>query len=356
MNTVANVTQLYWNLVSAVESAEVAQQAVMYSQKLLDDNQKQVDVGTLAPVEVTRARAELASDRGNLITAETLVLQQETVLKTALSRTGVSSAELTTAHIVPTDRIAIPASEGLRPNEEMVQQAFSQRPELKEAALQIDSFKINLEGTRANLLPQIDAVADLRNNALTGSPNPLATSGAPPEFLVGGYSNALGQLFSRNFPNYSVGVAVTIPLRNRAAEANMATAQVNLRMTEQSVQRMKNLIRLDVQNALIAVNQVRIKHDAAVEQIALEEELLDAENKKLSIGTSTPLQVILVQRDLSNAQLTEVQAVTAYALAKIQLDQAVGSVLETNHIQIDEAKSGKVSREPNPIPNGAPPR
>ncbi len=201
------------------------------------------------------------------------------------------------------------------------------------------------------MLPQVDAVADLRNSALTGGANPLSLAGAPPQFLVGGYSNALGQLFYRDFPNYSIGVNVTIPLRNRAAEANMATAQVNLRMTEQSVQRMKNLIRLDVQNALIALDQVRIKYEAAVEQVAFETELLDAENKKLSIGTSTPLAVILVQRDLSNAQLTQVQAVTAYALAKVQLDQAVGSVLETNHVEIAEARSGKVASPPSPIPD-----
>lgn len=349
INTVANVTQLYWNLVSAVDSVQVAQQAVTYSQKLLEDNQKQVDVGTLAPVEVTRARAELASDRGNLITAQTLVLQQETVLKTALSRTGVSTPELESAHIIPTDRIEIPTTEPPRVADDLVRQALSKRPEVQEAALQLDSFRINLEGTRANLLPQVDAVANLANNALTGTAYPGA--GVAPSILVGGYSNVLAQLFERNFPNYSVGVNVTIPLRNRAAEANMATAQVNMRMTQQSVQRMKNLIRSDVLNALIAVDQVRIRYEAAVEQVALEVELLDAENKKLSIGTSTPLAVILVQRDLSNAQLTEVQAVTAYALAKVQLDQAVGTVLDTNHIEISEARSGSVTRPPSPIPD-----
>jgi outer membrane protein TolC len=112
--------------------------------------------------------------------------------------------------------------------------------------------------------PQIDAVADLRNNALSGFPNALPGAvgvvALPPSALVGGYSNALSQLFFRDFPNYSVGVTMTIPLRNRAAEANMATAQVTLRMMEQSVQRLKNLIRLDVQNALIALQQARIKH------------------------------------------------------------------------------------------------
>jgi outer membrane protein len=354
VNTVANVAQLYWNLVNAIENVEVAQQAVKYSQRLLEDNQKQVDVGTLAPVEVTRARAELAADNGAVIAGQTTVLQQEIVLKNALSRNGVASPELVAAHVVPTDRVRIPDVEPVQPTEELVERAFAQRPEVKEAAIQIDSDRINIEGVRANMQPQIDAVADLRNNALSGFPNALPGAvgvvALPPSALVGGYSNALSQLFFRDFPNYSVGVTMTIPLRNRAAEANMATAQVTLRMMEQSVQRLKNLIRLDVQNALIALQQARIKHDVAVEQVALEEELLDAENKKLSIGTSTPQLVILVQRDLANAQLTEVQAVNAYGLAKVQLDQAVGGVLASNNIQIDEARSGRVSRAPSPIP------
>lgn len=349
INTVANVLQLYWGLVEAIESVGVAQESVAYSQKLLEDNQKQVDVGTLAPVEVTRARAELANDRGALITAQTIVLQQETILKNALSRTGVSNPQFATAHVIPTDRVTIPQSESSQTFEDLVREAFSQRPELKEANLQIDSARINLEGVRSNMLPQLDAVADVHNSALTGPVNALA-SGVAPSVLVGGYSNSLSQLFFRNFPNYSAGVTMTIPLRNRAAEANMATAQVNLRVSEQSVQRMENLIRVDVQNALIAVEQARIKHEAAVEQVALEQELLDAENKKLSVGTSTPFQVILVQRDLANAQLSEVQAVTAYALAKVQLDQSTGVTLDSNRVEIQEARSGQVSRPASPIP------
>jgi outer membrane protein TolC len=284
-----------------------------------------------------------------LITAQTVVLQQEVILKSALSRNGVAAPELASSHIVPTDRIRIPDVESAEPMEALVQRAFTQRPEVKQARIQIDSARINIEGVRANMQPQIDAVADLRNNALSGLANTGAV-GIPPSALLGGYSNALSQLFFRDFPNYSVGVTMTIPLRNRASEANMATAQVNLRMMEQSVQRLENLIRLDVQNALIALQQARIKHDVAVEQVKLEEELLDAENKKLSIGTSTPQLVILVQRDLANAQLTEVQALTAYGLAKVQLDQSVGGVLASNNIQVDEAKSGRVARAPSQIP------
>ncbi len=282
------------------------------------------------------------------------MLQQETILKNALSRVGVASPELANAHVIPTDRMTVPSTEAVRPTEDIFQDALAHRPEVAQAQLQIDSARINIEGLHANMLPQLDAVADLRNNALTGAPNALALPSTPAPGLVGGYSNALGQLFFRDYPNYSAGLQMTIPLRNRAAEANMATAQVNLRVTQQSVQRLENMIRLDIQNALIAVQQARIKHETAVEQVTLEEELLDAENKKLSIGTSTPFQVISVQRDLANAQLTEVQAVTAYALAKVQLDQATGSILDANKVQIAEARSGQVSRAASPIPDTPP--
>jgi outer membrane protein TolC len=205
------------------------------------------------------------------------------------------------------------------------------------------------------MMPTLDAIADLRNNALSGTPNPLlppsaSFTAAPDPFFVGGYGNVLDQIFSRNFPNYSIGAQLTIPLRNRAAEANSATAQLNLRVTELGVQRLVNLIRLDVQNALIALRQARVRYDAAVKNTRLEEQLYDAEQKKFQIGTSTGINVIQVQRDLATARLNEVQALNAYALAHVQMDQATGVILETNHVEMDQAKTGRVSRPASTIP------
>jgi outer membrane protein len=357
ISTVANVVTLYWNLVSYIANVDVAQQAVNYSQKLYEDNQKQVQIGTLAPVEVTRALAEVKTDQKTLITAQTNVLQQEIILKNALSRNGVASPSLADAHVVPTDRIRLPDKEPVQIISDLVDTALQHRPDLAQTRIQLDNSKINLTGTRASMLPTLDFVGDTRNSALSGNVNTLRNSqGLLPNhqtdpFFVGGYGNVLGQLFGRNFPTYSVAAQLNIPLRNRAAQANMAVAQLQLRQSELQLTKSISQVRVDVNNALIAVTNARASEDAALESVNLEEQLLDAEKKKLDAGTSTTLNVILVQRDLATAQIAEVQARAAYALAKLQLDQALGTVLDSNSVIIDEAKSGKVSRAPSPIPD-----
>jgi outer membrane protein len=355
ISTVANVIQLYWNLVSYVENVEVVQQSLVYSNKLLEDNKKQVEIGTLAPVEVTRANAELASDEQNLLIAQTTVRQQEVLLKNVISRNGIASPEIAEAHVIPTDRIRVPEVEPVRPMQDLISEALDKRPDLAETRIQSENVKIGMIGIRDAMRPTLNLIGTLSNNALTGAINPLqsTTSGvitAPP-VLLGGYGNILSQLAGRNFPNYTAGFQLDIPLRNRAAQANMAIAQLQMRQSELEVQKSVNQIRQDVNNALIAIDQARARYDAAEKAVVLEQQLLDAEQKKYALGTSTPFNVISVQRDLANAQLSDVQALTAYGLAKVQLDQALGTVLESNRIEMEEAKTGKVSRPPNPIPD-----
>lgn len=357
ITTVANIVQLYWNLVSLKTDVEVRKKSLALSDKLYSDNQKQVQIGTLAPIAIVQAEAEVAARQQDLLTAETNVLQQETVIKNTLSRNGLASPAIAEAHIVPTDPIRIPDVEQIQPIQDLMEKAIDSRPELAQSRISIENSKINLAATRNLLLPSISAVADLRNNALTGSPNQLNNRLNDPllgtqlnPFFVGGYSNILGQLFGRNFPTYSVGLQLNIPLRNRAAQANMATAQLNLRQNELTVQKIINQIRVDVQNALIAVRQARARHQAAVKSRVLQEQTLDAEQKKFSLGTSTPYNVILAQRDLATAQESEVQAQAAYIQARNQLDVAMGSILDTYSIEFAEAKSGKVTKAPTPLP------
>ena len=354
MNTVSNVINLYWNLVSYVESVRVAQQALAYSQKLYDDNKKQVEIGTLAPIEIVRAQAEVASDQQALVVAQTNVLQQETILKNALSRNGVANISIADVHVIPTDRIQIPAVEPVQPVQDVYARALDNRPDLAQARLQIDNAKVNLTGTRNSMLPTLNALGDVRNNALAGTTNtiPSPQSGllakADP-FFIGGYGTVLSQLFGRNFPNYSVGFQLNIPLRNRAAQADYATATLQLRQTELTLQKQINQIRVDVQNALIALQQARSQYQAATQTRILQEQSLDAEQKKFQLGSSTPFLVIQAQRDLATARQSEVTALTAYGLARAQLDQVIGDTLDKNNIQIDEAKTGKVSRTSNPV-------
>jgi outer membrane protein TolC len=354
ITTVANVIQLYWDLVSFNEDVKVRQQALALAQRLYEDNKTQVEIGTLAPIEIIRAEAEVAARQQDLLTAETNVLQQETVLKNALSRTGVASLSVADARIVPTDRITIPDVEPIRPIQDLVESALANRPELAQSQVNIENARINLVATRNQLLPSIDAFTTLRNNGLSGEVNTIPPPPGTPllprnvdKYFLGGYGNALGQVFRRNFPDYSFGAQLNIPLRNRAAQADYASAQLQLRQNELQVQRQINQIRVEVQNALIAQQQARARYLTAQKNRILQEQTLDAEQKKYALGASTIFFVIQAQRDLANAQAQEVQALTAYSRARVQLEQATGSILSDYGIIIEEAKAGRISRAPS---------
>jgi outer membrane protein len=353
--TVSAVKNLYWDLVSYTQNVRVQRDALAASQKLLENDQRQVDVGTMAPIEVTRAQAEIASRQQTLTVAETQLLQQETILKNALSRTGVLRPEIASAHVIPTDTIQVPEQEAIAPIQDLGALAISSRPELRQFNILFQNEQIAIQGTKATMLPTLDMIGTLTNNALAGQPNnlpllPGQSRGAPSSFFVGGYGTVLQQIFDRNFPTYSLAFSLNIPIRNRAAEADLTNSGLVLRQQQLGMQRMENQIRLEVQNAVIGVQQARAQYASALLQRRLQQETVDAEQKKLEAGVSTTYNVILTQRDLVTAQSNEVTARTAYAKAKVEYDRATGQTLENNSILIDEALRGKVARPPSLIP------
>ncbi|HUI79952.1 MAG TPA: TolC family protein [Bryobacteraceae bacterium] len=353
--TVSAIKDLYWDLVTYQENVTVQQNTLAANQRLYDENQKQVAVGTLAPIEVTRAQAEIAAAQQAVTVAQTQVLQQETILKNALSRSGVESAEIANAHIVPTDRIQVPNVEAISPIQDLTAMALSARPELAQFRILIQNQEIGIQGVRNELLPTLDAVASLGNNGLAGTPVPCsATPGVtctPANgFFAGGYGTVLTQLFARNFPNYSAGFNLTIPIRNRSAQADWANSQLNLRLQQLGLVRLENQVRVEVQNAVIGVQQALAQYQSAVKQLSLQQETVDAEEKKLAVGASTTYNVILTQRDLVTAESNELVAESAYAKAKVEMDRATAQTLSNNSISIDEAFRGVVSKPPSPIP------
>ena len=354
ITTVTAVMELYWDLVAFHESVRVAEDALSASQKLLDDNKRQVEVGTLAPIEVIRAEAQIATGEQNLLVVQAQVLQQETIIKTALSRTGVASPAVAEAHIIPTDPIRMPDVEPAAPIQELNALALASRPELAQTRIQLRNQELVMKGSKNGLLPTLDVVASLANNALAGQVNPIPApagsvhSNTP--FFIGGYSTVLTQLFARNFPNYSAGFNLSMPIGNRAAQAQAINDELTYRQQQLGLQRLENQVRVDVQNALIGLTQARAQYQAAVKGVRLQQESLDAEQKKLALGASTTYNVILMQRDLVTAQSSQVTAEAAYVKARVELDRATGQILNNNGISLDEAFKGVVSRPPDPIP------
>jgi outer membrane protein TolC len=356
--TVSNVVNLYFDLVTFSEILEVRRQALALNEKLYQDNRRRVQIGTLAPIEIVQAEAEVAASQQDLTNAETQVQQQEQILKNVLSRTGVDSLMLAEARIVPTTKIKIADTEAIEPVQDLVAKAMGARPELEQNRIAIENSKLNIKGTKSALLPSLDLTADLSNNALSGQVNtvPFVNPGGTPsnlvrtrdpnsvnQFFLGGYGTAVAQLFRRNFPDYSIGVSLNIPLRNRAAQADLANVELDLRRQEIRDRQQRNDIRLNVLNAIVALKQARSAYETSVKARALREQTLNAERKKYTLGASSLLNVIIAQRDLATGQFAEVNALSTYARARNQMNFVTGQTLEAHEVNIEEARTGLVS-------------
>ncbi len=345
--TISAILNLYWDLVTFNDAVRIKEQALATAQKLLQDNQKQVKAGALPSVELTRAAAAVSSSKEDLLFAQTNVAQQEIVLKNALSRNAIQNAWLDDVHIVPLDHIDIPKTDELKAVPELIGEALANRIEIDQAKLNIQSQEIMLKGDKNGLLPSMQAFADVSNNGLSGVVNPLynGLSGAPNPYFIGGESNVVAQLLRRNFPNYSAGISVTIPLRNRQAQADTVTDELNLRQSQLRLQGLLNQVKVDVKTAVIGLQQARARYQAAVDTRVLAEQSLKNEQLRFQFGASTVALVIQAQNDLAADQTAEGQAVANYSHARIALDQALGRTLDVNHVSMDEAVSGTVHRE-----------
>jgi len=225
--------------------------------------------------------------------------------------------------------------------------AGGRRIEIEQSQINIDSTKINLVAIKNGLKPTLQVFAELTNNGLSGDMNALAPPGAIDSipYLTGGYSNVLAQILRRNFPSYSAGFSLNIPLRNRAAQADYATSALSLRQNELALQKSINQVRVDVQNAVIGLRQARVRYDSSVKARILQQQNLDADRKKYALGASTVFQVVTDQQTLAAAQSAEQQALANYSHAHIAFDQAMGTTLDINNISIDEALSGHVAKQ-----------
>jgi len=356
ISTVSQVQNLYWDLVTFIADVRGREEDLRRAEKLYQDNKRRVEIGTLAPIEIIRAEAEVATAQQNLTAATTNVQQQENVLKNAISKNGLQSPSVLEATIVPTDRIDVPATEEIQPIQDLMSLALKVRPEIIQSRVQLTNRDINLKGVRNSLKPEINLVGDFANNGLAGQMNglfeplPGQEITIPSEFFLGGLGTSMGQVFRRNFPDYQIGVQLRIPLKNRQAQADLAASLIERRQAEIRVRQSENVIRREVQDAVIALRQARAQYEAAQKSRVLQERTLEAEQKKFNLGASTIFEIVQVQRDLAFSRTDEIRSQNNYIKAKIGLDRSTGRTLENSNISIDEAFGGRVSKNPDPIP------
>jgi outer membrane protein TolC len=352
ITTIAQVVNLYSDLLYYRENVRVAEEALKYAQTLMKDNTRQVEIGALAAIEITRAKSEVAARRQDLIVAQTSYHQQEETLKTALAKHV--DVDMAGVAIEPTDKLPEPRPNDIPPLQEALTEAIKNRPEIEQANLNMRNQNITIQAVRNRLLPSLNVFATYAPTGLSGhflcGGNPAYEPACPSGvtgYVPGGASDALSEVFHNKYPNYSFGVNLQIPIRNRAAQADEATALISERQMRVKLQQQINQIEQDVRNAVIAVTQAQVQIDAAKEATGLAKETLEGEQKKFLLGESTPFLVIQAQRDLATAEGNEAKARSTYAKALTQFAQATATVLDKYHIEIAEAKSGQVTRAMN---------
>jgi outer membrane protein len=368
--TVNQVENIYWGLVSAYEDEQAKERALTQSTQLTEDNRKQLQIGTLAPLDVVNSDASVAADKQALIASQTNLEYQQLIMKQAIAR-NLNDPQLSTAPVIPTDRVALDRlpEEDLAV-EDLVREAYANNPQIEQAVLNMKNNKITIKAEKNGLLPAVDAFAFYGATGLGGAQNPGAedfegtgtTSGAfpPGSFPSISYGKAFGNLFNSSSPNKGVGVNVTIPLRNRVAQADQARSQMEMHQSEMRLQQLYTQIRIQIINGLYALTNDRAQVSAAQAQHDYAQQSFIAEQKKYKLGASTSALVLQQERALAIAENSRISASAAYAKDRAALLQLLSTTLDRYNINIGDAATGTVSQAPTvpgltaPKPEAAP--
>jgi outer membrane protein len=365
MATVVGVVNLYWDLVSDIEGLKVKQLTLDLNTHQYNDNKRKAELGAIAPIDIIQAEAEMKASQQDVTTAQAQVLNQETILKAYLTRSGMDNLAIVEAHVIPTDHFEVPAQETVRPIQDLFTEALSNRPDVEQSQIGIENSRITTLGVKDAMLPQLTAFANTSNSGLAGSVNPQPLPVTLPNggtayvtrtdanvngYFLGGYGSILSQVFSRNFPNYSAGVTLTVTLKNRSAQADYITDQLNFRQQQIQDHQLHNTIKQNVINARTSLSQARAAWETAVVARKLYEQVLAGTRRKYELGTATILDVVISQRDTTTRELSEVDSLNQYVHAKVNLENVLGEVLQNYEVNIDDAKTGMVGRPADMIP------
>ena len=352
MYTVNQVESIYWGLVGAYEDVQAKQRALDQSTKLSSDTHKQLEIGTMAPLDVVQADSTVATDRQALISSQNQLNYQQQIIKQAIAR-NLNDPKLATAPVIPTDRISLDQiPEESQPVEDLVQSAFKNRPELEQAALTLRNDEITLKGARNALLPTLDAYGFYGSSALGGSQNPNWTNFAtgqpyPPGTLPStGYGTVLTNLYNGSAPDKGVGFNLSITIRNREAQSVQSRSLMEYRQAELRLAQLYTQIRMQVVNAQFALTNDRAEVQASLAARDYARQSLDAEQKKLHLGASTTANVLLQERNLATAENNLIAANAAYANARSSLYQMLAITLQEYGINLSDAAKGTVNTAP----------
>jgi outer membrane protein TolC len=345
--TVNQVENIYWNLVSSYEDLQAKERALEQSKKVADDDRKQLQIGTMAPLDVVTADSSVAADQQALISSQSSLNYEQQIIKQAIAR-NLNDPELAKAAVIPTDRVSLEElPEEKQPIEDLVQQAFKQRPELEQAVLTLKNDDITVRGAKNALLPTVDVFGYYAGAGVAGVHNPACTEFcSTPYPAPTGYGTDLQNTFNNTSPDKGIGVNINIPIRNRLAQSIEARSQMEYRQAQLRLEQLYTQIRMQITNAQFALTNDRAAVLAAQASQKYNAQSLDAEQKKLHLGASTTALVLAQSRSLANAENSLTSARAAYAQARASLYQLLATTLQHYGISLEDSAAGVVKQAP----------
>ena len=348
LSTVNQVENIYWVVVSAYEDVQAKERALAQSTQLDSDTRKQLDIGTVAPLDVVQADSNVATDKQALINSQSNLNYQQLVLKQAIAR-NLNDPALVAAPIIPTDRVNLDQlqEEGQTPDD-LTQIAFKNRPELEQAVLAIKKDEITLKGARNALLPTLDVYGFYGGEGIGGAPNTACNIFGTPcgASTSSNYPTVLSKLVDGSSPDKGIGFNFQLNLRNRTAQADQARSLIEYRQSEMHLEQLYTQIRMQVVAQQYALSNDRAQVMASIAAEDYARQSLDAEQKKLHLGASTTANVLLQERNLATAENNLINANLTYAKDRALMYEVLATTLQHYGINLNDAATGNVSSAP----------
>lgn len=341
IETVTQIQNIYWDLVSAYEQARVNEQSRAFAQQSYENSQKQLQLEAIPAMDVMKAEAEVSRRDQELTIARSNLQLQESLMKNAITK-SLDDPTLEEMPVIPTDRMDNLPNEQAQPLPTLVEQALKTRPELLESDIDLVNRKISRKAARNALLPNVALVGFYGGSGLAGPLNPLFqgtnSSNVPVDF-----GGSVGNAFNNSSPDYFVGVNLNIPIRNRVAKADQYRSELEYRQAELRREQLRKQIRIEVRNAQYALQQSGARVQSAQKARDLAQRTFEITKKEQELGAGSTFQTLTAQRDLALAQLDFVTAMTIYQKARVELVRATGTTLEHNDIHLEDAINGTVT-------------
>jgi outer membrane protein TolC len=353
--TVNQVENIYWNLVSAYEDEQAKERALAQSTQLTSDNRKQLEIGTLAPLDVVNSDSAVAADKQALVASKSNLEYQQLIIKQAIAR-NLNDPQLSSAPVIPTDRVSLARlPEEDMSVEDLVKDAYTNNPQIEQAVIAMKNNEITIKAEKNGLLPTVDAYAFYGGSGLGGAQGPSYACDpftpqqrpCPPGTVPSiSYRNTFGSLFDSSSPDKGVGVNITIPLRNRRAQADQARSQMEYRQSQMRLQQLYTQIRVGIINGQYALTNDRAQVTAAQAGQDYALQSLDAEQKKYKLGASTSANVLQQERNLAAAENTLISDTAVYAKDRASLSQLLSNTLDKYGISLADTARGDVTQAP----------